>query len=280
MPAALELATAEDVLPETSGGASADVARRVSEEQTRFRLADAPGHTPFQTHSRLSSLLKAGLTVIAALVLRLYLLVYHRLRIVGAEHLPLGQSFVMVANHTSHLDMFCLLAALPVGIRSRAFPAIARDYFCERPVLAFLAHWMINGLPFNRRAAHEESLRNCEHVLACPGNILVLFPEGTRSVDGELAEFRPGVAFLTAGRGLPVVPCHIAGTHVAWPKGRWLPRPTAVRLRIGTPRDYADLPRTKEGRQQVCRDLHEAVWLLKLRSELPVSVSTSVSTAT
>lgn len=255
MPATLELATCDDVAPKKNGAASI-----------------GKGRAALQGTS-VSSLLRDGLTVIAAVVLRLYLRVFHRLRIVGIEHLPLGRSFVMVANHTSHLDMFCLLAALPIGIRGRAFPAIAQDYFWTRPVLAFLAHWMINGLPFNRRAAHEDSLRDCERLLAQPGNILLLFPEGTRSVDGGLADFRPGVAFLTAGREVPVVPCHVAGTHAAWPKGRWLPRPKTVQLRIGAARDYADLPCTKEGRQQVCRDLHEAVWLLKLQSELPVTIS-------
>ena len=59
-----------------------------------------------------------------------------------------------------------------------------------------------------------------------------------------------------------MVPCHLAGTHAALPKGAWFPRPRAVRLTIGRPRLYTHLPATKEAAKQICRDLREAVMLL------------------
>ena len=56
-----------------------------------------------------------------------------------------------------------------------------------------------------------------------------------------------------------MVPCHLAGTHAALPKGAWLPRPRAVRLTIGAPRVYAHLPPTRASARRICRELREAV---------------------
>ena len=99
----------------------------------------------------------------------------------------------------------------------------------------------------------------CALLLEKPGNILIFFPEGTRSGDPEPGEFKPGVALLAAGRDVPMVPCHLAGTHAALPKGAWCPRPRVVRLTIGKPRVYAHRPATKESAKQICRELREAV---------------------
>lgn len=207
--------------------------------------------------SGLEAALAWCLQIAAALLCRGYLRLFHRLRIVGVENLPLGRSFVIVANHASHLDMFCLLAALPVGLRQQAFPVIAQDYFCR--AWTRLAVWAINALPLDRRGTDGRSILECDRLLETRGNIVLLFPEGTRSAGGELAEFRPGVAFLAAGREIPVVPCHIAGTRAAWPKGRLCPRPAAVSLTIGTPCQYPDVPRTRQGRELLCQHLRAAV---------------------
>src|SRR5262249_14159627 len=102
------------------------------------------------------------------------------------------------------------------------------------------------------------SLSVCANLLQKPGTILILFPEGTRG-GGEPGEFKPGVGLLAAGHDIPVVPCHLAGTDAALPKGAWCPRPRAVRLTIGAPRVYAHLPATKEARAHICRDLRDAV---------------------
>ena len=62
-------------------------------------------------------------------------------------------------------------------------------------------------------------------LLAGPDNVLIMFPEGTRSRSGALGRFRSGVARLVAGTSTPVVPCHLSGAYEAWPKGRLVPRP-------------------------------------------------------
>jgi 1-acyl-sn-glycerol-3-phosphate acyltransferase len=199
---------------------------------------------------------------LAAVVLRCWLRLYHRFTIIGRENLPADRSFVLIANHASHLDTLCLLAALPLRRLHHAFPAAARDYFCVSTPRALFASIIVNALPFDRYFVPWQSLSVCAQLLSKPGNILIFFPEGTRSDSLEPGEFKPGVALLAAGRDIPVVPCHIAGTHAALPKRAWIPRPRAVRLTIGAPRVYAHLPATKEAAKQICRELRETVILL------------------
>jgi 1-acyl-sn-glycerol-3-phosphate acyltransferase len=216
-------------------------------------------------------LLVSGLRSLSAVVLRCWLRVYHRLTIVGRQNLPTDRSFVLIANHTSHLDALCLLSALSFRQLRCAFPAAARDYFCSTALRAQVARVLVNALPFDRRFAPWQCLSVCAHLLEKPGTILVFFPEGTRGNGSELSEFKPGVALLVAGRDIPVVPCYLSGTYAALPKGSWCPRPKAVRLTIGPPRVYAHLPATKESAKHICRELHDAVLSLGMSERSPLS---------
>src|SRR5438270_934906 len=180
-----------------------------------------------------------GLRSIAALIIRAWLRAYHRLEIVGQEHLRSDRSIVMVANHNSHLDTLCLLAALPLRKLHRAFPAAAADYFFESIPRTWIAAVFVNALPFARRAHSRQSLSICGELLANRGNVLIIFPEGTRSTTGQTQEFKPGIGALVAGRDVSVLPCYLDGTFDAWPKGSRFPRPRKIRLVVGAERNYA-----------------------------------------
>jgi len=203
-----------------------------------------------------------ALRSLAAVLLRCWLRVYHRLAIVGRGNLPSDRSFIMIANHASHLDTLCMLSALPIRRLHSAFPVAAKDYFCKSGLRALLATVVVNALPFERHRVPWHGLSLCAHLLQRPGNILILFPEGTRLDSFEPGDFKPGVALLAAGRDVPVVPCRLIGTHAALPKGAWCPRPKAVRLIIGAPRVFAHLPTGKAAAKQICQELHEAVTML------------------
>jgi 1-acyl-sn-glycerol-3-phosphate acyltransferase len=200
-----------------------------------------------------------GLRSLVALVLRSWLRLYHRLEIIGAENLPPQGSFVMVANHTSHLDTLCLLAAMPLRQLHRTFPAAAQDYFFVSVPRLAIAAVVVNALPFGRQKYIRQSLELCRELLANPGNVLILFPEGTRTATGQLGEFKPGVGLLVAGTDLPVVPCHLSGGFSAWPKGKWIPRPRKLVLRIGPPRNFPGLTPGKDAAEHICADLQHAV---------------------
>jgi 1-acyl-sn-glycerol-3-phosphate acyltransferase len=200
-----------------------------------------------------------SLRTLAAVAIRSWLRLYHRLTIVGRENLPAAGSFVLVANHASHLDALCLLSAIPFGKLHRAFPAAAQDYFFVSVPRVLLAAVVVNALPFNRQCNPRQSMNLCRRLLENPGNILVIFPEGTRSVTGEISEFKAGVGLFLAGTSFPVVPCCLEGADKAWPKGAWFPRPHRVRLTIGQPRTYTHLAPGKEAALRISRELHDAV---------------------
>ena len=200
-----------------------------------------------------------ALRSLAHFKLRAWLRLYHRFTIHGREHLPRGRSFVLVANHSSHLDALCLLASLPFKTLHRAFPAAAADYFFSSPPRTLFSSIFINALPFERQIQGGQSLAVCGELLANPGNVLILFPEGTRATDGRLGRFRSGVGRLVAGRDIPVVPCHLSGAHRAWPKGRAVPRPYRLMLRIGEPRSYGDRSDAREEVQEIVAALRDEV---------------------
>jgi len=178
--------------------------------------------------------------------MRVLLRTYSRLEIVGQENLPHGSSFIMVCNHSSHLDAVCLLASLPLRCVNRAYPVAAADYFFLTPLRRMLCVIAVNGLPLDRHHGGG-GLDVCRDLLHDSNNILIIFPEGTRTCSGELGRFRSGVSRLVAGTNTPVVPCHLAGAFAAWPKGRRLPRPVPLRLRIGTPRIFSDVSSEDHG---------------------------------
>jgi len=208
---------------------------------------------------RQPDMLTYGLRACAALSVRAWLRTYHRLRVEGRENLPKDGSFVLVANHASHLDALTLLAALPMGKLHRAFPAAARDYFFTHVPRVALAAIVINALPFDRAVHIRHSLKLCRALLENPGNVLILFPEGTRSATGQLGEFKPGIGWLLAGSTVPVLPCYIDGAFAAWRKGTWLPRPARLCVRIGPPQVFADAGGGRDAVERIVSTLRDAV---------------------
>ena len=200
-----------------------------------------------------------GLRSLVALIIRGLLRTYCRFEIIGNEHVRSNRSFVLVANHSSHLDTVCLLAALRLRQLHRAFPAAAADYFFKSVPRTWIATVVVNALPFARQTHVRQSLAICGELLANAGNVLIIFPEGTRSRNGELQEFKPGIGALLVGRDIPVLPCFLDGASRAWPKGKRLPRPRKVRLIIGAPRNYASTLPEKGVSSAIAAELREAV---------------------
>ncbi|MGN6182328.1 MAG: lysophospholipid acyltransferase family protein [Thermoanaerobaculia bacterium] len=208
---------------------------------------------------RQPDMLVYALRFVVHVFLRAYLRVWHRYEVVGREHLPLDRPFVMVANHASHLDALSLLSALPLKRIQKSYPAAAKDYFfTSMPKIAFSAV-VVNAMPFDRKENPRDSLAICRQLLETPQHILILFPEGTRTTTGELASFKPGIGFLTAGTNIAVVPCHLDGAYRAWPKGAFIPRPRKLTLRIGEPMSFESMSNDKDGAKAIAARLEDAV---------------------
>ena len=192
-----------------------------------------------------------------------YLRTWHRLRVVGAENVPLELPFVLVANHSSHLDALALLAVLQSRHCGRVFPLAAGDYFFETAGLRAFATACMNALPLWRRSCGRHALGELRTRLVEDGCGYILFPEGTRSRSGECGEFKAGLGMLVAGTGVPVVPCYLDGAFQALPAERKLPRPSRVTVHVGGSLCFATTGNDPDGWRQIAAATLERVLALK-----------------
>ena len=162
---------------------------------------------------------------------------YFSLKCYGLEHIPQGKPYIIMPNHTSHLDTLTVITAL--GTRAyRLWTLAARDYWFATRFQGWFARTCLNVLPIEREGNFTEflqDLRAANEVMA-QNNGLLIFPEGTRSLDGNLQPFKPGVlSLLIYGPNVPVIPAYIEGTYHALPKGQNLPKKHPVRIVFGEP---------------------------------------------
>lgn len=162
-----------------------------------------------------------------------------RTRASGLEHVPADGPFIICPNHQSYLDAFLVLSALPFRVFRQLFFVGASEYF-ETPVMRRFAR-ATNVIPVDPNVNLMSAMQAGATGLRMR-RILMLFPEGERSIDGELKPFRKGAPILSAYLGVPIVPVAMNGLYELWPRGRafqwrallpWTVKP--VRLRFGAP---------------------------------------------
>lgn len=172
--------------------------------------------------------------------------------VLGKANIPWhNPNVIVVANHSSHLDMGLVKFAL--GDFANDIRALAAaDYFFSDPVRKTYFKQFTNLLPVERSGSPEVALKGAIDSLR-RGETLLMFPEGTRATDGKLRTFRRGLGYLVATERVDVLPVYIEGTHRALPKGQPLPSPTSRRLkvRIGELLSARDLIGDDEFEQQI-----------------------------
>lgn len=163
-----------------------------------------------------------------------------RIAIDGAvDEIPSVGPVIIASNHTSNLDVMVIGSWLTPRLGRRIHWLGKKEVFTW-PIVGWAA---ANGgvHPVDRGAADVEAFRMASRILD-EGNILFVFPEGTRSQDGALQTGRDGVAALALRTGAPIVPLGISGSNRVWPKGQKIPRPGGhVTVRVGSPFLPADL---------------------------------------
>ncbi len=194
-----------------------------------------------------------------------YLKLCHRFRVVGREHLPPRPPFVVVANHASHLDALALAVGLPGGLREFAFPIAAGDTFFVTKATSAFAAIFLNALPMWRKKCGSHAMEALRERLIDGRAIYLLFPEGTRTRDGAMAEFRSGIGMIVAGTDIPVVPAYLDGCHAVMPPGARLPKRGAISLRFGPPLSFPRAGNDRAGWREISRRLEAAVQALATR---------------
>jgi 1-acyl-sn-glycerol-3-phosphate acyltransferase len=165
---------------------------------------------------------------------------YCRLRVEGLEHIPQSGAFILAVNHSSHADTAVIFAALARPLRKRVVAAAAQDYFFDNGLRQFASRLLFNTIPVPRTAfGSSDPLRHVVRALR-EGYGVLLFPEGTRSQNGELGPFRGGIGRLAAEfPNIPIIPVWLDGTARVLPKNASFPRPVRVWARFGPPAQYA-----------------------------------------
>ncbi|HYV00355.1 MAG TPA: AMP-binding protein [Pyrinomonadaceae bacterium] len=163
----------------------------------------------------------------------------------GRSNIPVHTNFIVAANHSSHLDMGLTKMALAESGKDMVVLAAA-DYFFDTKYKRAVMENFTNLVPMERTGSLRQSLRHASSFLNRGYNALI-FPEGTRSLTGEIAEFKPVIGYLALHTGVGILPVYLEGTHDAMPKGSNIIKNRKVGARIGHYLESADLEAMTKG---------------------------------
>lgn len=201
------------------------------------------------------------------IVVNLLMRLFTRVEIQGRKNVPLGGGVVLAANHCSSLDT--LLFPLAVMTRWPITPieyvmAPAKEKFFSIPVIGRIIHsW--GAFPISHSGRDLHSLKKIAEMMK--SEKVMLFPEGTRSPDGQLQRGMRTAGWLLHQAKPVVVPAALFGTEKVWPRGKTLPRPYGrVKVVFGKPLNldqYYSKPNSKEVSQEVVDEVMAAIAHLK-----------------
>jgi 1-acyl-sn-glycerol-3-phosphate acyltransferase len=186
------------------------------------------------------------------MMLRPWAAVWFDLKVYRPEYVPRRGGVLVVANHQSYLDPILLA----VQIHHRPFSFLAKSELFESRFFGWLIR-SLNAFPVRQGegdvGAVKETIRRLQE-----GHALIVYPEGTRSLSGEIEPLQAGVGLIARRAGVPVVPAVIEGSYQAWPKGHKVFRPHTARVLYGPP---IDLDHLKAGQivqkiEQTLRSMH------------------------
>ena len=163
----------------------------------------------------------------------------------GRSNIPAHTNFIVAANHSSHLDMGLTKMALGEAGKDMVVLAAA-DYFFDTKYKRAVMENFTNLVPMERTGSLRQSLRHASSFLDRGYNALI-FPEGTRSVTGEMAEFKPIIGYLALHTGVGILPVYLHGTYDAMPKGSNIIKNRKVGARIGRYLEIAELEELAQG---------------------------------
>jgi long-chain acyl-CoA synthetase len=179
--------------------------------------------------------------------------IFYRIKLSGKENLP-KEKCIFISNHTSMLDTFAIYRALPLKYRINTCPAAAKDFFFENRIIGILGKLALNAFGFSRKEETKQSLKDFGKLIDSNHNILI-YPEGTRSRTGKLAEFKDGIGILAREINIPVVPIKIKGLHEILPVGNYWPKFGNVEIKIDKPLKFNKM----QSPQEITKILHKKI---------------------
>jgi 1-acyl-sn-glycerol-3-phosphate acyltransferase len=197
---------------------------------------------------------------------RTFFALYLRWRVIGAENVPKTGGVILAANHASYLDPPLVGAGLDRGINY-----LARQSLFRFPVMKQILHsW--SAVPVDRDGGGAKGLKIIlDRLLGGTG--IILFPEGTRTRDGQLQPAHAGIGLVVAKSEAPVVPVRVFGSYEAWGRNHKFPRPKKVTVRYGQPMRFETLraeaktcykERLKQIYQEIANEIMAAIAALRI----------------
>ncbi|MGD0336857.1 MAG: AMP-binding protein [Candidatus Omnitrophota bacterium] len=187
-------------------------------------------------------------------ILHLVFKVIWRLKVSGTENIPRIGKCILCVNHSSYLDAFIVEASVPLSLRKGLFFVGFRAYF-EQPFIKNIVKY-IRVIPIDPGMHFVEAMQASSYVLK-NDKIVCIFPEGQRTIDGNVKEFKKGVGILAKELNIPLIPVLITGSYESWPRTKSLPRPYPIKITFGRPFDFGELK--KEGLKLGAKDEYEAI---------------------
>jgi 1-acyl-sn-glycerol-3-phosphate acyltransferase len=167
------------------------------------------------------------------------------LNLQGYKQLPLKGPTVVAANHNSHLDVLVLMSLYPLRRLKYIRPVAAADYFFQNKVWAWIATHCIDIIPIQRSGQPASAVLEACHQALVAGQILILFPEGSRGQPEQMGQIKKGLYYLMQQHPqVPMIPVFMRGLGKALPRGEALFVPFNCDVIIGEP--LALSPSSKE----------------------------------
>jgi len=162
---------------------------------------------------------------------------YIRLEIKGGDFSDLydkHKKLIIISNHASHLDATSIAASIPRTHWMDLYMAAAKDYFFSNALFTFFSQHCLGAIPIDRKDKKGEAV---QLILSLLGQLdrmwLIIFPEGTRTKDGKIQEFKRGISIFAEKTNTPILFLFIDGNSRLWPKGAFFAKPGKLTIHIG-----------------------------------------------
>ncbi|MBZ0168632.1 acyl-phosphate glycerol 3-phosphate acyltransferase [Candidatus Methylomirabilis lanthanidiphila] len=198
-----------------------------------------------------------------------------RLHIEGQEFIPRTGPVILAANHVSYIDPVIIAIAVRRPVRFMAKKELFRV-----PLLGWLIR-QFGTFPVNRDGTNLQAFKRATSLLEA-GEIVAIFPEGTRGDGIRLRPAKPGIGLMAARTGAPVIPVFHKGTEKVFPRGAWLPRPYRIAIKFGMPyRFTGEQASTRQDQVAIFgRTIMEKIAALNASSDYGVQLKDDLTYAT
>ena len=181
--------------------------------------------------------------------------IFNRLEVIGSECVPKTGGVIVAANHTSYLDPLVIGAAL-----KRRATYMAREGLFKIPLVGtFVGSF---SFPVRRGKPQPSTIKEAVKRLN-KGELIVMFPEGGRSAEGNILDAKRGVGMIATMSKVPIVPALIRGTEKSLPVGARVVKPAKIKVIFGKPIEINREEPDKQFQERICRDIMEEIRRLK-----------------